>query len=187
VLATGALIVIDLYLHYSKGEIKGYKKHLWKRLFTNQLSIAGSTPTNDNVWKLIPGLEDDGIGFDRKDFVFNNGTTKREDSFILDYIHGNSLLFGNCRKRMQLGEDRCYFCQNQEDGPLHQLFRCGEVQDSTHSKLMGVIQDPQNYVQEVLLPNSQEVQILFIERIRFLMGQHDLVEEMDQLEERDSQ
>jgi hypothetical protein len=63
---------------------------------------------------------------------------------------------------------------------------CGEVQDSTHSKLMSAIQDPQN-VREVLLPNSQEAQMMFIERIRFLMGQHDLVEEMDKLEERSTQ
>ena len=176
----------DLSLHYSEGEIMCYQKHIWERLITNQLSIAGSNPTNDNTSKLISGI-DDAIGFDRKDFLFNHGTSKREDSFILDYIHGNSLLFGNCRKRMQLGEDRCYFCQKEEDGPFHQLFMCEDVQDSTHSKLISVIQNPLNYVQEVLIPNNQEVQFQFIERIRFLMGQHDLVEELEKLKDKGQQ
>jgi hypothetical protein len=100
-----------------------YQKHTWKRLITNQLSIAGSNPTNDNISKLISGIEGDAIGFDRKDFLFNHGTSKREDSFVRGYIHANPLLlFGNCRKRIQLGKDRCYFCQKEEVGPFHQLF-----------------------------------------------------------------
>jgi len=63
-----------LSLQYSKCEIKWYQKHIRKRLITNQLYFAGSIPTNDNVSKPISGLEDDGIGFDRKDCVFNHGT-----------------------------------------------------------------------------------------------------------------
>jgi hypothetical protein len=35
----------DLSLHYSKGEIMCYQKHIWKRM-TNQLSIAGRISRN---------------------------------------------------------------------------------------------------------------------------------------------
>ena len=60
----------------------------------------------------------------------------------MDFIHGNSPLFGNCRRRMGVDEGKCYFCQSMEDNTLHQLFVCKEEQDSTFDDLLEVITDP---------------------------------------------
>ena len=79
---------------------------------------------------------------------------------------------------MSLGDDSCYFCQNHGDDPLHQLFRCEEVQDNSYSNLLEVIVNPQDYVNEVLLSRDRTVQKRFIERIGFLMEQHQLVYEL---------
>ena len=58
----------------------------------------------------------------------------------MDFIHGNSPLFGNCRRRMGVDEGKCYFCQSMEDNPLHQFFVCKEVQDSAFDDLFNSIQ-----------------------------------------------
>jgi len=167
-----------LSLHYTKDEILHYQEHRWKRLLTSQMSVVGSTQTNDKVAQVLEKMQSNNVNFDRNNFLFNHRTTKQEDSHIMDFIHGNSPIFGNCRERMGLGDNSCYFCQNQEDDPLHQLFNCEEVQDSSYSNLLEVIVNPQDYVNEVLLPRDRTVQRRFIERIEFLMEQHQLVYEL---------
>ena len=97
----------------------------------------------------------------------------------MNFIHGNSPLFGNCRKRMGItNEDKCDFCQQFWDSPSHQLFWCKELQDQSHTNLMEVITNSESYVTEVLFPKKKNVQQRFIERIRFLMDQHELVYEL---------
>ena len=64
-------------------------------------------------------------------------------------------------------------------------FQCKEVQDSTFTNLVEVIGDPFNFVTEVLLPRNISIQQSFIERIRFLIEQHDFVYELHFLKERD--
>ena len=112
-------------------------------------------------------------------FLSNNKTTKREDSYLLDFIHGNSYLFGNCRKRMNFEDHRCYFCQEEDNGPIHQLFFCKEVQDTTHTQLTEVIKNPYDYIQEVLISDNKEVQQAFINSVKLLIGQHDILDELD--------
>ena len=148
----------------------------------NQINVTGSSTTNDNVSRMISQMNELNTQLDKTNFLFDHNTSKREDSHILDYIHGNSLLFGRCRKAVIRESDTCYFCQRQEDGPLHQLFFCEEVQDSTHNQLMEVVENPDNYIEEVLLPHNRDIQMLFINRVKFLIGQHDFLEELDHSE-----
>jgi len=163
-------------LQYTKEDILTYQVHKWKSRIINQLHVAGSTSTNDQVLKLI---DDQNFQLERSKFLFNNKTTKREDSYLLDFIHGNSYLFGNCRKRMNFEDHRCYFCQEEDNGPTHQLFFCKEVQDTTHTQLTEVIKNPYDYIQEVLISDNKEVQQAFINRVKFLIGQHDFLDELD--------
>lgn len=164
-------------LHYTKADIQSYQLHRWKSRIINQLKVTESTATNDQVFKL---MKEQNVQLDKSTFLFKHGTSKREDSHVLDYIHGNSLLFGNCRMRMNMEDDSaCYFCQEQDDGPIHQLFYCKEVQDSTHADLINAIQNPQDYIQEILLPGNRNTQRAFINRVKFLMGQHDFREESE--------
>ena len=165
-------------LHYTKDVIQKYQEHRWKRLRTSQISVLESTNTYDNVENLICNMDSRSVALDKSSFLFNNKTTKKEDSYIMDFIHGNSPLFGNCRRRMGVDEGKCYFCQSMEDSPLHQLFVCKEVQDSTFDDLLEVITDPSSYVTEVLLPKNQIIQQRFIERIRFLIDQHEFIYEL---------
>ena len=53
------------------------------------------------------------------------------------------------------------------------------VQDSTHADLINAIQNPQDYIQEILLPGNKNTQRAFINRVKFLMGQHDFMEELE--------
>ena len=63
---------------------------------------------DDNVENLICNMDSRSVALDKSSFLFNNKTSKKEDSYIMDFIHGNSPLFGNCR-RMGVDEGKCYF------------------------------------------------------------------------------
>ena len=79
--------------------------------------------------------------------------------FILDYIHGNSLIFGNNRNR-HLGEENvCSFCNETQDGRVHQLSECKEVQDETHQAYIISIKDHQNYIVEILSSDGKDKQV----------------------------
>ena len=80
---------------------------------------------------------------------------------------------------MNFDDHRCYFCQEEDNGPIHQLFLCGEVQDTTHTQLTEVIKNPYDYIQEVLISDNKEVQQAFINSVKFLIGQHDFLDELD--------
>ena len=116
---------------------------------------------------------------DKNNFLFNHGTTKAEDSYILDYIHGNSLIFGNTRATHLDEENKCYFCQEKYDSRQHQLLDCKEVEDNSHRTFESCIRDKKNYLLDVLSSDRKEgKQTAFIERVKFLKGQHEfLIEE----------
>ena len=120
---------------------------------------------------------------DKTTFLFNYGTTKAEDSYILDYIHGNSLIFGNKRERHLNEDNKCYFCQTHYDNRHHQLFECEEVQDETHKAFKEKLGCERNDLVEVLgSKRSEGKHITFVERVKFLKGQHEfLIEELKNL------
>ena len=127
-------------LHYTKEVIQIYQEHRWKNLATSRLNVLGSSNTNDKVESLLLNMDSHSKNLDKNNFLFNHRTTKKEDSHIMDFIHGNSPLFGNCRKRMGItNEDKCDFCQQFWDSPSHQLFWCKELQDQSHTNLIIII------------------------------------------------
>ena len=71
----------------------------------------------------------------------------------------------------------CYFCNVCHDSPEHQLLQCKEVKETTHNKLVENIINGSNYLEEVFIPRSRYIQLSFIDRIKFLMEQHEGVEE----------
>ena len=80
---------------------------------------------------------------------------------------------------MNTDNHECYFCQKDDDGPSHQLFYCKEVQDTTHAQLVAIIKNPSDYITEVLISDVKEVQQAFINRVKFIMGQHNFIEELE--------
>ena len=172
----------NLSLHYTKDEINDYQTYKWVKSIRKQLDCSESTEINNELLKVVSSIETRSITLGKDLSLFSQNTTKSEDSHILDYLHGNSLLFGKCRKRMNIGDDLCDFCQQEGDSPHHQLFVCKEVQDSTYDNLTAVILNPRDYISEVLLPTKSNAQHQFIERVRFLPEQHDLLQSMKELD-----
>ena len=56
-------------LQYTKEDILTYQVHKWKSRIINQLHVAESTSTNDQVLKLI---DDQNFQLERSKFLFNN-------------------------------------------------------------------------------------------------------------------
>ena len=123
----------QLLSHYNKLEIKQYEMFLWAERNKNRAFLRKhSSDADETVMELMKKMQQTNVLLNKNSFLFNHNTSKEEDSFILDYIHGNSLIFGNNRNR-HLGEENvCSFCNETQDGRVHQLSECKEVQDETH-------------------------------------------------------
>ena len=122
-------------------------------------------------------------------FLFNHNTTKGLDSYMMDYIHGNSFIFGNVRASISKGEkpSTCYFCNTETDSATHQIEQCTEVEENTYRELLTQLNSPGasgNIIKDLIFPLNDRVQLAFIERIDFLKGQHEHViglgEELDE-------
>ena len=165
---------------YSKSEIKEFKMFLWtERIILKMQFKKLVSETDEVVFSLITLLQSQKCILDKNNFLFNYGTTKAEDSYIFDYIHGNSLIFGNSRATHLGEENKCLFCQEKYDSQQHQLLECKEVEDDSHSMFQSCIRSNKKYLLEVLSSNRYEAkQTAFIERVKFLKGQHEfLIEE----------
>ena len=126
-------------------------------------------------------LKNSGTLLGKNNFVFGHNTNKELDSRIMDFIHGSSPLFGNIRKIMGISkEDKCYFCNHPGDSAEHQLLKCEEVQDDTHNNFQAAMDssDPQSFLEELLIPKTNSIQRDFVERVAFLWGQHQHLEDL---------
>ena len=126
-------------------------------------------------------MKDSGTLLGKDNFVFRHNTSKELDSRIMDYIHGSSPLFGNTRKVMGLStEDGCNFCTHSGDSPEHQLLKCKEVQDGTYEEFVALMEGSysDSYLEEVLIPKNCNTQRNFVNRVDFLWGQHQYLEDL---------
>ena len=109
--------------------------------------------------------------------LFNNGTTRKNDSYLCDYMHGNSLIFGKKPKKGIKSKAMCKFCTNTTDSAAHQLFYCEELKDESRDLLINELNNIDNYQAEVLIPfNDNTVQNTFIKRVIYLQSRHEELE-----------
>ena len=136
----------------------------------------------EKVLQIIAKLHTHEIQLNKDNSLFRFESKKRTDSFIMDYIHGSSFIFGNIRG-LEDGNKLCYFCNSMEDSPEHQLVECKEIQDDTHKQLVDSCMTS-GHIGEILCnilaphDSANQIQKSFIERVAFLMEQHDFMEEL---------
>ena len=127
------------------------------------------------------------ILLDQSNSIFNYSTTKKEDSYICDFLHGNSLIFGNCRRKVLDESDDCYLCTEQSDSSEHQLFHCSRIIDEHNGQedLANGLLNVRNYLNLVIAPNRPNIQQqkLFIDKVKLILKYHDsiLVDKMQHL------
>ena len=167
---------------YTKMEIQEYQQKIWLDRINNRIQIRIHTSANDErLLNIINEIRRTHTILDKDNLIFNHNTTKGEDSVILDYIHGNSFLFGNIRGSRDQQEAPCYFCQEQYDSPQHQLLHCEELKDHTFSTITTEIENSNStacIIEQVVV--TGHLQKPFIERVQFLKGQHEFILEDDQ-------
>ena len=160
-------------LMYTHIEMKTYQQHVWLDRMKNSVKVSKSV-SNDIVKDTIKYIEAKNIILDNKNSIFNHSTTKKEDSYLLDYIHGNSILFGNCQSKISEEEgEECCFCNAESDSAKHQLLHCTETTDVTLLNLISQIDWPANIVKSVVVPTRLNKQTCFIERVKHLISLHD--------------
>ena len=165
---------------YTKGDMNSYQQKIWMDRIKNRSQLKKHSFHNDEVvFQIASDAETNKLALNKNNFLFNHSTTKKQDSMIMDYVHGSSLIFGNIRQTVCRAKDsKCYFCHEDYDTPEHQLLNCPEVKDETYSQLCELMNTSQGYLSQILLPTNRHVQLGFIKRIIFLLGQHEFVEEM---------
>ena len=166
------------YYHYDKTTMEKYQQTVWLNKVVKLIDYETST-TNEVLIRSVNRVVDNNIQLNKTINIFNYNTTKKEDSYILDYIHGNSFLFGQCRKRIFNEDTNCYFCNSSPDSPEHQILYCKKLIEQTHNNLVTVLSTPSFFREEIIAPTRKDVQPLFIERIRFLIQQHEALEAED--------
>ena len=142
------------------------------------LKLHEDTSDIDHVLtNILSNEETENLQLSKNNFVFNYGTKKELDSYIQDYIHGNSLIFGNIRSSTSNRKESklCYFCNKEIDSPVHQLLLCTEVAEVTQCNLLRNISSQNEFLKEILFSSSDELHKTFIERVQFLKGQHESV------------
>ena len=168
--------------HYSKAEIREFEMYSWTERNKHRTQMRKtSSETDETVLELMNTMQCQSLSLNKDNFLFNYNTTKAEDSYLLDYIHGNSFLFANTRGNLLGEENKCSFCQENFDNRQHQLLECKEVQDDSHRVFDKCIKNHKKYLLEVLSSNKSEgKQVAFINRVRFLKGQHEFLLEQEQ-------
>ena len=162
---------------YTKEDIIQHQQNIWIDHIRNKLMQKTTTRTNLKVTQIIDKLSRTSIILHNNNSLFNHGTSKKEDSIIMDYLHGNSLLFGRNRYTItgDESEKHCVFCDCPIDTPKHQLLECNKLADSTQYAFASSMINSRysDYIQEVLVPTDKKIQNIFIERIRFMVPKQD--------------
>ena len=176
-------------VNYNKSEILEYQQKVWLKSIIIRYTQQKSTVTNETVSETAQMILHSNIVLNKNNNIFNYNTSKREDSFIMDYLHGNSLLFGNTRASIidDTNENKCYFCDNWGDSPYHQLIACEAVKDESHQAFQDELDkclarcenEPLSHVPKLLASeNIHQLQKRFIERVKFLKEKHDIFEQL---------
>ena len=164
-------------LMYTKSTMLQYQQFVWMEKSAKQCMNRDSR-TNDAVINIIDRIKIEEITLNTRNSIFNYSTTKKEDSFLFDFIHGNSLIFGKCREAVMQEKDICYFCNEQGDSAQHQLFDCNSLKDLTHKDFKAQTKSEDYYLETIIAPRCDEIyhQKLFIQRIKALISKHDELE-----------
>ena len=161
---------------YTKELVSRYETVLWMKKLLNKASIQRHhSPIDIVVEGIATKVLTSEMAFSKENFIFNHNTSKDEDSFIMDYIHGNSSIFGKRQlEDASPNTSNCHFCGKfwKDNTPGHQLFRCSKVMDKTQSNLNNTIKSEENYLEEVLTADEKKVHTCFIKRVQYLMMQH---------------
>ena len=95
----------QLLSHYNKLEIKQYEMFFWAEKNKNRAFLRKhSSDADETVMELMKKMQQTNVLLNKNNFLFNHNTSKEEDSFILDYFHGNSFIFPHNRHG-HLGEE----------------------------------------------------------------------------------
>ena len=164
-------------LLYNKTTMAKYQQYIWLTDSLNHCLRHEESCSNDNVKNIISHINSQEILLNHANSIFTHKTTKKEDGFLLDYMHGNSLIFGKCRKNLPQYQvaSHCYFCGNYEDSAEHQLFHCKEVQDNTISEFTSKFPVPNLFLNEIIVSTDHRDsshQKIFINRVRKLLDKH---------------
>ena len=175
--------------YYSKSEMERYQTFIWINRVKSQCQVRNRPSQMDfSLLEMIQADDITNYQFNGRNFLFSHNTTKGLDSFIMDYIHGNSLIFGNVRASVQgtAVPTVCYFCNTEVDSAQHQLEYCTEVKDHTHEELLIQLNTPSasgNLLKDLIFPLDDRIQLAFINRIAFLKDQHNYLLEEEEDEE----
>ena len=166
---------------YTKKEIQLYQQKIWLEAVENRIKHKKMSATNEEkIHRIIHVIRSKELLLDNHNFLFRFNSDKRTDSFTMDFIHGNSNIFGHIREEEE-ARKLCLFCNMRESKPEHQLIECPEVQDNSYQQLISSWASQHQgagLMTDILAPevDNSKLQNAFVKRVKFIIEQHDSIE-----------
>ena len=139
-----------------------------------------SAANEEKIHRIIHVIRSKELLLNNHNFLFRFNSDKRTDSFTMDFIHGNSNIFGHIREEEE-ARKLCLFCNMRESKPEHQLIECPEVQDNSYQQLISSWASQHQgagLMTDILAPEvgNSKLQNAFVKRVKFIIEQHDSIE-----------
>ena len=166
---------------YTKKEVQLYQQKIWLEAVENRIKHKKISAANEEkIHRIIHVIRSKELLLNNHNFLFRFNSDKRTDSFTMDFIHGNSNIFGHIREEEE-AKKICLFCNMRESKPEHQLIECPEVQDNSYDQLISSWASQHQgagLMTDILVPeaSNSKLQSAFVKRIKFIIEQHDSIE-----------
>ena len=145
--------------------MKIYTNTLWKnRTDLNELEAEHQELFNPTTYGQI--------------WVFNKTSTRKDDSTLMDFLHGHATRFSNFAAQVKHGSsDRnpyyCKYCDKSPDSPEHQLLYCSAFECQERSILKEALTDYSRFNLEVILSDNSDIFDKFRNVVAFISDKSD--------------
>jgi exonuclease III len=159
------------HCYYSKDDITQYMHYVWHHNAEQKFPER-----NIKKW--------DDLNFKH---LFPRNSTRSENTYLAEFIHGHSIRFANFRKSIGMDEsDICENCDTMVDSPEHQLFECETFHCPERDELLQLMDNNiADFNWKMITTeegNTQHTTELFRKIVKFIV---DTTEELDEIAQLD--
>ena len=142
-------------------------RELWYKRIYNHCQLKCRTSTHDSL--ICEAIERNQIKLSKSTYIFGHGTTRENDSRLADFIHGSCTSFENFNFTLGIQTNKvCRYCESAYDSPEHQLFDCSALEDPSMQNLKLLVDQPSNYISEILFDGNKYLHSLLYDRIAYI-------------------
>ena len=149
---------------YTKEQMKIYTNTVWKnRTDLNELETEHQKLFNPATYGQA--------------WLFNKTSTRKEDSILMDFLHGHATRFSNFAVKVKHGNSNrntCKHCKDSSDSPQHQLLHCIAFEGQERSSFKERLTNHSKFNLEVILSDDSDIYDKFRNVVKFISNKPDV-------------